>query len=529
MARISLTWKQGVVAALVVTIPAAVCVALWLLTRDDRPDDLAGGAKPLVAEPAAIVPRIFLLGKTSPGAAYAVDTSDGIVLIDSGLDASAAGVVGQVSALGLDPERIKAVLLTHVHADHCLGAARLRERFGAKLYAGRGDCETLRAGAPRDAFFSIYEMPRHAPHPTPVDVELAGGEVIEMGDARFEVFAAPGHTPGSVCYLLERRGLRALFTGDVIQALNPATRNVLGTYAAYLPPRYRGNAADYLATLRMLRARPIPHLVLPGHPSMDSEPQNPEIGVERWHKLLDLGIAEMEQLVGRYEADGADFLDGTPKELLPGLRYLGDASGAAVYTLETSKGVFLFDAPAGVRDLAEFRRTFALQKSGTRKLIAVVLTSAGPEVTASLPELVREFGCAVVAPKAGEDLIRRMCPDGTTIWTEVDQAKTGIDARPIPLDGRGIAPTAHLVRWHDKTVLISGRIPQKLSSQSLIDLMSDVRKLERGPDRYRRSLAELRSIAPNLWLPAVPVHGQNANVYDRDWEEVIARNAEVFP
>jgi len=36
-----------------------------------------------------------------------------------------------------------------------------------------------------------------------VDVELIGGEIIELGDAQIQVIAAPGHTPGSMCYLLE--------------------------------------------------------------------------------------------------------------------------------------------------------------------------------------------------------------------------------------------------------------------------------------------------------------------------------------
>jgi glyoxylase-like metal-dependent hydrolase (beta-lactamase superfamily II) len=160
-------------------------------------------------------------------------------------------------------------------------------------------------------------MPHASTHPTTVDVELVRGETIELADARFTAIAAPGHTPGSICYLLERRGLRALFTGDVIQCLKPAKQGNLGTYAAYLPPLYRGNASDYLASLRRLRELPPPHLVLPGHPQMDAAPQDPRLTPERWHALLDQGIAEMEKLQAHFEADGADFLDGTPRELLP--------------------------------------------------------------------------------------------------------------------------------------------------------------------------------------------------------------------
>ena len=51
-----------------------------------------------------------------------------------------------------------------------------------------------------------------------------------------QVIATPGHTPGSVCYLLDRGRLRVLFSGDVIIHLGPRT---LGTYTTYLAPRCR--------------------------------------------------------------------------------------------------------------------------------------------------------------------------------------------------------------------------------------------------------------------------------------------------
>src|SRR5262249_49942933 len=151
------------------------------------------------------------------------------------------------------------ILLTHVHGDHCGGAERLRGETGAKVYAGRDDAAGLRAGTPREAFFSTYYVPHHDPPPTTLAVELKGGETITVGDTQFRAVATPGHTPGSICYLMERRGLRALFAGDVISMLqgdpkshSPAAKP-LGTYSAYLAPRYRGDAGLYLASLRELR------------------------------------------------------------------------------------------------------------------------------------------------------------------------------------------------------------------------------------------------------------------------------------
>jgi glyoxylase-like metal-dependent hydrolase (beta-lactamase superfamily II) len=523
-------WQSGTVRLLFfagATLVVAGLAFLAPLLDFAPPAPPAPTSKVLERKAIAVAPGVYLLGRLSPAAAYAVATSDGVILIDSGLEASARVVYEQFAELRLDVNRLRAILLTHAHADHSLGAEQLRSATGARVHAGKGDAAVLRKGGPREAFFSTFHMPDLSPHPTTVDMELAGGEELTFGDATFEVLATPGHTPGSVCYLLRKGGQKLLFTGDVIQSLHPGTSGALGTYAAYLPPLYGGDARDYLATLRRLRALPVPDLVLPGHPRMDAAPQAPRLTAERWHELLDGGIAEMQKLIARYEADGADFLDGLFKELLPGLYYLGDLDGRAVYCASTPTGLFLFDAPGGpaVLDFVTER----LRKLGlpSRKLTAVLLTSADKEATAGLEALVRRTGCKVVAPRAGYDAVARAVPAGTDILSEDDvKSRNWLDCRPISLQGRGFAPVAYELRHADKTVLISGRIPAKPSVPALDQLQADVR----GPDAaaaYLRSLDELAKLKPDLWLPAVPVEGQNANLYDGDWAKVLTRNRQA--
>ncbi len=519
-------------AALAGLVFLGAVAALWWGRRDTSPPPLVPPEDPvaqvLVAEPVAVAPRVYLLGKTSPAAAYAVDTSDGLVLIDSGLDAGAAEVTSQLAALGLDAGRLRAILLTHVHADHSLGAGSLRARTGAKIYAGRADCPPLRAGEPRVAFFSTYHMPERSAHPTTVDVELAGDEVLSFGDTRFRALATPGHTPGSVCYLLERPDLRALFTGDVINHLGPGG-GTLGTYAAYLPPLYRGSARDYLASLRRLRQLDVPDLVLPGHPSMDQVPTSPRLTGERWRTLLDEGIGEMERLLARFEADGANFLDGVPKKLLPGLHYFGDCAGSAVYALDTPLGVFLFDAPGGPA-LADFlaRRFKELGWEG-RKPAAVLLTSADERATAGLAALVQAGRCRVVAPRAAVEEVRGLCPAGVHVLVAEDLEPSGWpDVRAIPLGGRGRAPVAYRLRRAGKTVLVTGRIPERKPRLEVEELRRAL-----GGDRNRRAqyaaaIDRLAGENPDLWLPAVPVDGQNANLYDREWKDILHANREVL-
>src|SRR5262249_40008264 len=156
-----------------------------------------------------------------------------------------------------------------------------------------------------------------------------------------------------LCYLMERGDQRVLFAGDVILSLsgeegNPASeRWPLGTYTAYLAPRYRGNATAFLSTFRRLRELPVPDLVLPGHPRNDLPPRSPVLSQQRWGELLDTGIRQMERLQARIARDGANFLDDVPKKLLPDLYYLGDLKGVALYGFFSSSKLFIVNAPGG--------------------------------------------------------------------------------------------------------------------------------------------------------------------------------------
>src|SRR5688572_12289617 len=118
-----------------------------------------------------LVPGLHLLGRTHPNAAYAVETSEGIVLVDTCKEADAAPILEQMRVLRLDPARLKAILLTHAHGDHSLGARKLREMTGARVHAGRGDADVLRCGGPREAFFSVFAMQQET-HATEIDVLL---------------------------------------------------------------------------------------------------------------------------------------------------------------------------------------------------------------------------------------------------------------------------------------------------------------------------------------------------------------------
>jgi glyoxylase-like metal-dependent hydrolase (beta-lactamase superfamily II) len=529
-------WRQlRLVASLILLGVPLVVLARYRWYHASKNALLTARVPRLVRSAVAIMPGVYLLGGLSPSAAYVLETSEGLVLVDSGLDIDAGRLKSQMAELGLDWKQLRAILLTHSHGDHTGGAEALRAATGAKVYAGEGDTLVLQAGKPREAFFSTFYMPDHTPHSTAVDVVLKGGETVAFGEARIQALTTPGHTPGSMCYLVERNKLRLLFAGDVIMMLRgdekPRTElgKPLGTYSAYLSPRYRGDAKDSLASLRRLRALPVPDLVLPGHPAADVTPQSPCLSQERWESLLEQGIRDMETLLSRYHTDGADFLDGIPKQLLPDLYYLGDFRGLAVYGFFASSRFFVVDAPGGP-GLLEFLNA-RLQRLGRKPVAptAVLLTSCGSNEIAGLKELIEKCNIRVVASPAGLENLKESCPVGTLVLSAAELPGEGwFSVSTIPLRRRDSAPIAYRLTWGGKTILFSGRIPLRINQESRETLISDLTNSREDIRDYFVSLSQLSGVKPDLWLPSIATDGQNANLYESDWERVIEDNLIVI-
>ncbi len=87
--------------------------------------------------------------------------------------------------------RIRYVLETHLHADFVSGHRELAERTGAEIVFGARAAATFPHRAVRE------------------------GDALALGTLRIRVLETPGHTPESVCYLVEDSGVpKAVFTGD---------------------------------------------------------------------------------------------------------------------------------------------------------------------------------------------------------------------------------------------------------------------------------------------------------------------------
>jgi hypothetical protein len=156
---------------------------------------------------------------------------------------------------------------------------------------------------------------------------------------------------------------------------------------------------------------------------------------------------------------------------------------------------------------------------------AVLLTSCDPTATAGLRELVAACHPQVVVAGAGLAAIAQAVPAGPGLVPAEDLPGRGwFEVTALPLRGRGVAPIAYRLRWAGKTVLFSGRIPIKQHVRSATALFGEISQSRDQTLDYLASVYRLGEPRPDLWLPAVPVDGQNANLYDTDWPDILADN-----
>lgn len=171
--------------------------------------------------------------------AYIVDLTPGeVALVDAGNDMDATAIIQALGRRGLSPSAVKAVLLTHGDLDHVRGIPRFP---GSEVMGLSEDVELVEGRRVRG--------PRRA-HPTGARVgrTLSDGEVLALAGVRIEVFALPGHTPGSAAYLVhgvlllgdsaEVSSKGQLQSGNWLFTANPTqNRAALRGLAARLRPR----------------------------------------------------------------------------------------------------------------------------------------------------------------------------------------------------------------------------------------------------------------------------------------------------
>jgi metallo-beta-lactamase class B len=171
---------------------ARTCIAPQTGPGRDVAPGPAPDRKTWFTEPAKVFDNLYFVG-TKIHSSWALTGSDGIILIDTLYEyASEEAIVGGLKKLGLDPAKVKYVIISHAHGDHVGGAKLMQDRFGPRLVMGAPDWDAIEK--------SVNQYPHGKPKR---DIVAADGQKITLGDTSVTLILTPGHTPGTISMLFQ--------------------------------------------------------------------------------------------------------------------------------------------------------------------------------------------------------------------------------------------------------------------------------------------------------------------------------------
>jgi glyoxylase-like metal-dependent hydrolase (beta-lactamase superfamily II) len=243
------------------------------------------------------------------------------MLIDTGMPGEPTwdALSGAMAEIGVAPESLRHIVLTHMHPDHCGLAPRLRDLCGAEVWMHAEDVALLKsltetseipdqletamqeAGTPASLRAAVGEALRRFAAVLPSmepDRLLADGVVLDSWVGPLEVIHTPGHTPGHCCLYARERKL--LISSDhVIEDITP--------HAGWLPGR--DMLGDYLASLARVERLEVER-ILPAHGFTFT-------GLGEWTASTRAVLERRLRSIEEHLADGARTSDDLVRRLWP--------------------------------------------------------------------------------------------------------------------------------------------------------------------------------------------------------------------
>ncbi|MGA9160179.1 MAG: MBL fold metallo-hydrolase [Actinomycetota bacterium] len=214
--------------------------------------------EPVVFEVARGITAIdtFYGGRERYTAAYLLQAEEPAI-VETGPATSFEPVVAGLERLGVGPNDLAHIVVTHIHLDHAGGVWRVAERFpNATVWVhergARHLADPTRLVASATSIYGPETMATLFGPVEPVAAQriraLADGDPIELGGRRLEAIATPGHAKHQVALVDSSTG--AVFTGDAL-GIHPPDARVLRP--ATPPPDYDLELA--ISSIERIRSR----------------------------------------------------------------------------------------------------------------------------------------------------------------------------------------------------------------------------------------------------------------------------------
>lgn len=190
---------------------------------------------------------------------YAIKTSEGLILVDTGTDAREYEVIMENLAYwGLGT--VTHVILTHAHINHCFNAKRFQDG-GAKIICSRAVDEAISSASDRlidyhnrELEYNVKTFPKCS-----ADIIVENDGDFEIAGLHFDMNIINGHSKGGLLFFCMLEGRQIMFAGDFIH-ISPFNRHAIIGWEGDL----EYDDAVYLEELKRFSTYE-PDMILSGH------------------------------------------------------------------------------------------------------------------------------------------------------------------------------------------------------------------------------------------------------------------------
>ena len=153
-------------------------------------------------------------------AIYLVRFGEQAALIDAGCGNAHNRLIENIASVLPGNIKITYLFITHCHYDHVGGAAALKDQYGCKIIAHQLDAAYLESGDSQVTAASWYGTKMK---PLTIDHKIEGHKkIFKVGKQDILAYHCPGHSPGSLVYLVTLENQKILFGQDVHGPLDPS-------------------------------------------------------------------------------------------------------------------------------------------------------------------------------------------------------------------------------------------------------------------------------------------------------------------
>ena len=175
-----------------------------------------------MSEPFRVIDNIYMVGSSEISdsrdcCVYLIDAGE-LVLIDTGAGKGADRLLDNILAMGLMPEKLSTIIITHAHIDHIGSLNYLKTKYNARVIVHEADTQAIESGKKVGAEYYGVKY-----QPCVVDIKLQGeSNNLKIGPFEFQFLHVPGHTPGSIVVIInDIKGKRVLFGQDIHGPYHP--------------------------------------------------------------------------------------------------------------------------------------------------------------------------------------------------------------------------------------------------------------------------------------------------------------------